>query len=226
VPLELEQDGRWQHRGVALIDFEDKTGSCTNGTAQTRDVVVGTVPKGNYRGLRFTLGIPFEINHEDASLAPSPLNLTALWWNWQSGYKFLRIDVIEAQRGGTGRGEAMRTKQAMADMGAGHGGGDVGFPIHLGSTGCRVAAGSQKPSECAYPNTVRIALDGFDPSRHTIVADLAALVAGTDLARNRPKTAPGCMSEPDDLDCAQIVEHLGLGFGGKPSAGQTFFRVE
>ncbi|NJR31975.1 MAG: hypothetical protein HC778_02740, partial [Chamaesiphon sp. CSU_1_12] len=30
-----------------------------------------------------------------ATLAASPLNLTSLWWNWQGGYKFLRLDLAK-----------------------------------------------------------------------------------------------------------------------------------
>lgn len=93
VPVTLEQDGKWQHQTVALLDFENKTGACTNGTVEMRDRIVGTVPKGNYTGLKFSLGIPFDLNHEDATLASSPLNLTGLWWNWRLGYKFARIDL-------------------------------------------------------------------------------------------------------------------------------------
>ncbi len=32
VPLKLEQDERWQHRDVALLDFENRTGPCLTGT--------------------------------------------------------------------------------------------------------------------------------------------------------------------------------------------------
>lgn len=97
VPIELEQDNKWQYQNVALIDFEDGTGACDNGTAETRTMVVGTVPEGDYKDLQFTLGVPKQLNHKDAAVAPSPLNLTSLWWNWQGGYKFLRADLKTEQ---------------------------------------------------------------------------------------------------------------------------------
>jgi uncharacterized repeat protein (TIGR04052 family) len=97
VPIELEQDGKWQYQNVALIDFEDGSGGCDNGTAETRTMVVGTVPEGDYQKLQFTLGVPKSLNHEDAAVASSPLNLTSLWWNWQGGYKFLRADLKTEQ---------------------------------------------------------------------------------------------------------------------------------
>lgn len=96
IPVTLTQDGRWQHENVALLDFEDKTGACANGTTETNTQIVGTVPAGDYQGLVFTLGVPFDLNHEDATLAPSPLNLTSMWWNWRGGYKFLRLDLAVA----------------------------------------------------------------------------------------------------------------------------------
>ena len=93
VPVELEQDNKWQYKNVALIDFEDGTGVCDNGTSEVRTKVVGSIPKGDYEQLQFTLGVPKNLNHKDAAIARSPLNLTSMWWNWQGGYKFLRVDL-------------------------------------------------------------------------------------------------------------------------------------
>ena len=93
VPVELEQDGKWQYKNVALLDFEDGSGACDNGTTETNTAIVGSVPEGDYEGLQFTLGVPKQLNHNDAAIAPSPLNLTSMWWNWQGGYKFLRADL-------------------------------------------------------------------------------------------------------------------------------------
>jgi uncharacterized repeat protein (TIGR04052 family) len=228
-PLTLTQDRKWQYQTVALLDFENKSGACANGTTDTRDQVTGTVPQGNYKGLKFTLGIPFKLNHADATLASSPLNLTSLWWNWQFGYKFLRIDLQN-------RGTAQRTKQ-MHKL-EGHGGSmapgphtqdskvSKGFAIHIGSTGCKAETASQMPSSCSNPNTGVIEFPAFVPTQNVVIADLAALVANSDLSRNQPKTPPGCMSEPGDQDCAGIMTNLGVSFGNKVPAKQTFFRVE
>lgn len=93
VPLKLEQDGKWQYQNTALLDFEDGTSACDNGTTEINTTVVGKIPQGDYQSLQFTLGVPQNLNHEDAAIAPSPLNLTSMWWNWQGGYKFLRVDL-------------------------------------------------------------------------------------------------------------------------------------
>ncbi|QSJ20938.1 metallo-mystery pair system four-Cys motif protein [Nostoc sp. UHCC 0702] len=215
VPLTLTQDGKWQYQNVALLDFENKSGACANGTVETRNQVIGTVPKGNYQGLQFTLGVPFNLNHADSVTAPSPLNLTSLWWNWQFGYKFARIDL---------ENQSYSSSTVTKNSESGHTA--VGFPIHLGSTGCQITEGSQKPSTCVNQNTSKVVIANFNPTKNVIIADLAALVANTNLAVNQPNSPPGCMSLPDDSDCTGIMTNLGLPFGGKPASRQKFFRAE
>lgn len=215
VPITLAQDDKWQYQNVALLDFEDKTGACANGTTEMRDRIIGTVPQGNYTGLKFTLGVPSKLNHEDSVLAPSPLNLTGLWWNWQFGYKFVRIDLQSPMSGAIDKLKHQGNEESSS-----------GFPIHLGSAGCQADTGSEKPTRCLYPNRATVVLPRFDPAKNSVEADLARLVATTNLNQNQVKTAPGCMSEPNDQNCLGIMTNLGLPFMGKPTATQTFFQVE
>jgi uncharacterized repeat protein (TIGR04052 family) len=217
VPLTLEQDNKWQYQNIALLDFENKMGACANGTTEMRDRVVGTVPKGNYTGVKFTLGLPFGLNHEDSTLAPSPLNLTGLWWSWQFGYKFARIDLQSPTMAPM---DGRQKHQGHGDEAS------SGFPIHLGSAGCQGGATSEKPTRCTFPNRSTIVLTRFDPAKNLVIADLTQLVATTNLNQNQPKTAPGCMSEPNDRNCIGIMTNLGLPFMNKPAVTQTFFRVE
>jgi uncharacterized repeat protein (TIGR04052 family) len=215
VPLTLAQDGKWQYKNVALIDFENKTGACNNGTVETRDIVVGTVPKGKYKAVRFNLGVPENLNHEDSTLAPSPLNLTSLWWNWQFGYKFARIDF-------TSRLPSTSNKQHQHDDNAK----PQGFPIHIGSTGCQAETTSQKQkTKCSNSNRTTITLNNFNSGRNVIVADIAKLLANTNVNYNQPGTAPGCMSEQNDKDCTGIMKNLGIPLASKTQS-QTFFRVK
>lgn len=202
--VELEQDGRWQLDDLALLDFEDAQPPCAVGTAATNDVVVGKVPAGFYNRIRFDLGIPFALNHADASTALSPLNFTSMFWNWNGGYKFVRVDSFN--------GEALSE-----------------FNIHLGSTGCNGATPVNPPStECLNPNRPEIELGGFDPDTSVIIADLAALLADSDIVANAPSTAPGCQSFPNDADCEPVFEKLGMNFSdpGGAAPRQTFFRIE
>lgn len=202
VPATLTQDGLWQLDGLALLDFEDKTGTCENGTAETRTVIEGVVPAGTYTGVAFTLGVPFELNHADVAVAPSPLNLSGLFWNWNGGYKFVRADA-----------RVMGGAQPSV------------FNIHLGSTGCEEDA-MGVVTTCARPNRADVVLADFDAATQTIVVDYAALVAGSTLGVNGGG-APGCMSGPDDPECPAIFERLGLDLAtGAPAEGQAFFRVQ
>jgi uncharacterized repeat protein (TIGR04052 family) len=223
IPLNLKQDGKWQYQNVALLDFEDKSGGCGNGTAETRTKIVGTIPQGNYQGLQFTLGIPAELNHADATLAASPLNLTSLWWNWRGGYKFMRLDLQTQntalkQHSGKGQDNPMDMDSQTHS--------DRGFPIHLGSTGCQAASDTQQPLDCSNPNRTTISFKTFNPETNVVVADLANLLTKTNLNTNQADSPMGCMSSPEDQDCSGIMHNLGLAFGHKPASGQAFFRVE
>jgi uncharacterized repeat protein (TIGR04052 family) len=203
VPVTLIDDGAWQKEGLALLDFEDKTGLCSNGTEATNDRLVGTAPAGHYDGLRFTVGVPFEKNHQDASTAGAPLNVSTLFWGWTGGYKFIRLD---------GRTSGLPN----------------GHNLHLGSTRCETSGPNQVTS-CQNANRAEVEIGGFDPTQgQRVVLDVAALFSGSNLDANQAQSGPGCMSEPGDTDCAPIFQRLGLGFGGTQAnpASQLFFRKE
>jgi hypothetical protein len=53
-----------------------------------------------------------------------------------------------------------------------------------------------------------------------VVVDPAPVLAATDLTANAPGTSPGCMSFPDDADCAEVMPRLGLPFGAAPARPQ------
>ena len=72
----------------------------------------GSAPRASYSGVRFTMGVPFELNHGDPTVAPSPLNITAMFWNWQGGYKFLKADMNST---------GLAAKPAMHKTGMDHG---------------------------------------------------------------------------------------------------------
>lgn len=219
IPLKLDQDERWQHQNVALLDFENRSGPCLTGTQETRDIVTGTVPAGSYRGLRFTLGVPFDLNHADATIAPSPLNLTSLFWNWQGGYKFLRVDLAT-----NGRPQDMKPGD-MPRFGDRTASNRLGFAIHLGSTLCTADGPNKASSACANPNRPTIAFAAFDPDKDVVVADLKAVLEGVDVDTNQAETPAGCMSTPTDGDCNPLLRNFGLTFAGQ-AGSQKFFRVK
>lgn len=206
VPVKLDQDGAWQYESTALLNFVNGKGCGESAMEQQNHTVVGMVAEGTYVGLAYDLGVPFELNHLNNVSVPSPLNVAAMFWSWQSGWKFVRVDMITGQ-------EKLEP-----------------WVIHLGSTGCESAADTTPPEkECAQPNRVTVQFDKFDASINMIVADLATLVAEADLDHHKAMP-PGCMSGPDDPDCSKLIP---TGFGldlatGIPTGvnAQKFFRVE
>jgi uncharacterized repeat protein (TIGR04052 family) len=206
VVLDLESDGRWQVDNVALLDFEDGSGRCGDaGTAEVRGEITGAVPEGEYHGIRFDVAVPFALNHLDAAAAPAPLNVSAMYWTWAVGYKFLRVD-LETEGG-------------------------VPWSLHVGSTMCDSDGPADPPSiECARPNRAQVAFDSFDPDHDTIVIDLDRLFSATDLTVDTPDSSTGCQSFADDaVECAPLFSSLGLDYATGTCEGdcanQTAFRL-
>jgi uncharacterized repeat protein (TIGR04052 family) len=137
----------WQTERVALLDLEDGSGTCVDGTARVHDTLALNAPEGPYEGLELTLGVPADLNHEDPARAPSPLNLGAMSWGWLNGYKFLRFEARQPD-GGT-------------------------VQVHLGSTDC--TGGMHEPTVCATGNRPTLSFAG-DPLAGTRVIDLAPLL--------------------------------------------------
>jgi uncharacterized repeat protein (TIGR04052 family) len=197
VPVALDQDGLYQNGDLALLDFEDGTGACSNGNASTHLAVTGTVPEGSYRGVRFTIGVPFERNHLELTASPSPLSITRMFWAWNSGHKFARFDAKTS----TGKN----------------------WVLHLGSTGCTpTGSATIVPTACAQANRVDVSLTPFDPDHDAVVADAGALLAGIGATGDSSQV---CMSSPKSAACAPIFARLGLPFNGSSAAPQQFLRI-
>jgi uncharacterized repeat protein (TIGR04052 family) len=205
VPVELAKDSRFRvtegKSAVTLIDLENGGGACAEeGTKSTNDVVRGTVPEGSYAGVRWSVGVPFDLNHTDAPAAPAPLNSAAMAWSWQVGRKFTKIEVTDPG-GATGSWTAKT------------------FFVHMGSGGCTGNPATGQTVRCESSNRATIRLKRFDPARQKIAVDLKALLAGNDITVNGGG-APGCMSGPTDPECGAVFGALGVG-----SASQTVFRA-
>jgi uncharacterized repeat protein (TIGR04052 family) len=198
-PIKLTNDGKFQTDSVVLLDFENGTGTCKNGTPELNTTIRGEVPKGKYAGLKFKIGVPEELNHLDPTKQPSPLNITRMMWSWQSGYKFIRIDTKTAGR-------------------------PNGYVLHLGSAGCKTDAGGK--TTCENPNRPEFSFAKFDIAGDVVKVDLKALYESANVDINQEKTAAGCMSAPDDSDCKSVFLNLGLAFGDAKPVSQTFLRVD
>ncbi len=194
VPLRLTPDNQWQNDRVALLDFENATGNC-NGNAATNTVIRGTAPAGKYRGLAFEIGVPFDLNHKDPTLAAAPLNYSALTWPWRTGYKFANIDL-----------SGFSLHLGSTECGA-------GSPTRPPS------------SPCTHPNRPPYLLPLLNPTSQKVILDLAALLSETNVTTNAAGSTSGCMAAATDDDCIAIMNRLGLAFRGKASTGQTFVKA-
>lgn len=205
VPVNLPDDGEFQAEQVAMLDFEDKSGACSNGSAETNHVVKGSVPEGDYRGVRFRVGMPPAVNHANSVQQKPPLSIQSMVWSWRLGHKFFRLDVELQPEEGLKQG---------------------GFEVHLGAARC---TGTQGSFTCANENTPAFEFDAFDAERDQIVLDVAPLMEGIELkASDTPGVSIGCTATPEDADCVSMFEGFGLTpETGKPSATpQRAFRVE
>lgn len=161
---------------VALVDLTGPAGS-----PQVQSVH-GTLMGGAeriYRAVRFTVGVPFVLNHANPLTASAPLDRGDLFWTWQSGYKFLRADfTVDGQESS----------------------------FHLGSTGCSSASALRPPGQpCAQPNRMRVELAG-DPL--TAVVRFHTTALGTTVCTGSYAHDPACASgyastalQPDSGAC-------------------------
>ncbi len=138
-PLALVSS-HWQQSQLALLGT-DCQGNSNWQLAFNQPLAAGK--------LNFTLGLPFASNHQNPLTASPPLNHGELFWNWQLGYKFLRLDL----------------------QGPSH-----GWAFHLGSTGCQSASVLRPPAvPCRAANTFAVSLD-YQPGQR-LQLDLATLLA-------------------------------------------------
>ena len=160
-------------RGISLISF------C--GTDLKNKTITGTVAKeADYTRVRFTIGVPEEHNHLDATNTDGILSKEiAMHWNWTAGYKHARLDAN-------------------------------GWNIHLGSTACDGDGKTDPTSKCSNGNRPTYSFSNVNLSEDQIVLDYADLVVQSNISSNTESTPPGCMSGGTDPECTAIFTALGL----------------
>ena len=150
VPVVLDDaagQGGGQH--IALVSLSGNCGQAA--VAMTSQPLFGRVAKGRYEAVEFELGVPFELNHANPLTAAAPLNVASMFWTWQTGYKFLRLDI------------------------------GTDWSFHLGSTGCVSASAVRPPQSCRRPNMATIRVPVEAAARSVVTVDLDALLAGIDI---------------------------------------------
>lgn len=202
--------------GVALLDFQDKTDSCKGAAKTTHAAVTATLNGAKVEdivGAKFTVGIPSAANHHNASTARAPYNRAGLAWSWQSGHKFMRLDVAPSKKILDSTGIAQST-----------------YFFHLGSTGCTGDATTGQVVSCTAPNRPAVTFNSNFKITHlttsTIVLDYAKLVEGTNL--NLDASSPiGCMSGVTDPECGLLFNNLGLAWGSQAATKtQQIFSIQ
>lgn len=151
----------WENDAVALIDLETGNGACASGSNEVYDRMIGVAVAGDYRGLRFTVGVPFRLNHADLRSATPPLDRVDMHSHSVSGHKFLRAGVAAA--GGA-------------------------FEVHVGSAGCNGSVGYV--TGCEYPNRIEVFLPDFVPGG-SVAVNLDALVEAAWLVGAQSRCLPG-----------------------------------
>jgi uncharacterized repeat protein (TIGR04052 family) len=173
-PRLLDEEGRehdvrfatefeWENDAVALIDLETGSAACAAGSPEIYDRIIGVARAHQYRGLRFTVGVPFRLNHADLRSASPPLDRSDMHWQSIAGYRFLRAGVAAA--GGA-------------------------FEIHVGSAGCDGSVGYV--TGCEFPSRIEVFLADFVPGESSVAVNLDTLLDGLALggARRRCISTP------------------------------------
>lgn len=122
----------WQTRQVALLSLVAQ--ECNN-VVQFNNTLRFTsdIDLAGATSVRFNLGLPFELNHLDPLQQPSPLNIPDMFWSWQMGYKFLRLDMQHVEQG---------------------------WSFHLGSIGCQADSRIRAPKKpCSQPNLFQVEVE-------------------------------------------------------------------
>lgn len=218
VPVALDERSDWQTSDVALLDFTTTDGNCSAGNPATNTIVTGKVPAGSYAGVIFVNGVPDSLNHIDFAVAPEPLRDPSTSWNWLLGYRFLLAELLHVP--GASSADAGAPPDGGADAGLSDGGtSGLGIGVvHVGSTECSGSAALG--FRCSKANRNEVRLLGFDPAANSIVADLGAIFASSDLSRET-----NCHSTGEQ--CAPLFAAVGVDYAsGAPAATQLVFRVE
>lgn len=133
------------------------------------------------KALEFSLGVPFALNHLNPLTQNSPLNDASMFWVWQTGHKFLRLEM------------SSNTDDWL---------------FHLGSTGCQAPSAMRAPkSPCLQANLqkIHLSVDLTANDLKPITVDLSTLLSGVLLTREN-----SCQSEPTNAVCQQLFANLAL----------------
>ncbi|MCX8000739.1 MAG: metallo-mystery pair system four-Cys motif protein, partial [Leptospiraceae bacterium] len=173
---------------VGLLDFTKVGSGACSGTSDddtTNKSIKGSAPGGIYKRVEITLGVPQSMNHQDPSQRSSshPLRSgTGLTWNWQAGYKFMRIELEVPNFSPVTR-----------------------LLLHLGSTACNGAIPNVTCNNPYRPTLIVEPKGGFDTTKDTIVFD------ADELFKSNGGLPTSAFSAGTSLSCMPIGNGAGTG---------------
>ncbi len=177
--LTLDSTSPWQNNNTALLDFENNDADC-QGTPGTNTALTGTFSSENFQAIRFVVGVPFELNHQNPLIASAPLNESSMHWHWQGGYKFVRAEFIV--------GEQSRR-------------------LHIGSTQCKGEINAI--SHCEKPNRAQVELANYSNINNNAPVNIALdKLLDFNLADSKSKLT--CMGHSDNPWCLNGLDWIGL----------------
>ena len=211
IPIILD-DNEWQSQNLVLIRSKSNCKQLMHnltvvGSAETSapdSLMKALFDRASGSGLQetatlsFQLGVPFDLNHQNPLLQPSPLNDSSMFWAWRNGHKFVRWD--------------MQSNDANT------------WSFHLGSVGCESAAMVRAPKQaCAQPNVLPFNLELSPDSIQIMDKQLANSVGGSEqvihimlklnldqiIANIKPSDDSTCMfSGMNNQMCGDLVKNL------------------
>jgi uncharacterized repeat protein (TIGR04052 family) len=208
------EQGEWQSLMMTSTPYQASNvallgQSCDEGKAEQGNWQVTFTDKASLStasDVRFKLGVPFELNHLNPLTQQSPLNVSSMFWGWQTGHKFIRLEMY------TKAINNVKSEEQQQDN----------WLFHLGSTGCSAPSVVRAPKQaCKYTNLVDVELvltPQSNLSQQPIIIDLSSLVNGITLTSQQ-----SCQSAGSDKSCQQLFKHLGL--GNYLSNEQVLFKV-
>ena len=172
----------WQTNNTALLWFNHECGN-QNDANFNHQLAINT-SKAMWQAatqVSFELAVPFIDNHTNPLIQASPLNIPDMFWSWQSGHKFVRIDLSTDAN----------TPQSS-------------WSYHLGSVGCESASSMRAPKHpCSMPNRFKITVNK-SPNQAALFFDLAALLENID-----PGTMRSCMFQKiEEVACIQLADNV------------------
>ena len=174
-------NNQWQNDSTALLDFENASDDCASGNEPTNTQISG-LSIDNPKAVRFTLGVPFELNHQNPLTAKAPLNESTMHWHWQSGYKFLRAEFKQ---------QIQQENEQQANL-----------RLHIGSLQCKGEVNNI--SHCEKPNRTTYTIDDFDINQNITIA-IDKIIDFYSQSNNLT-----CMGNNERPWCANALQWAGL----------------